>query len=379
MKAYFIALLMLVCSFFIYSQDTAVRLGTDSGEGMLVDPRQIEEGPDGNIYVMDGHDSFIKVYSSEGKYLHQLGGKGEGPGMIKRAGGFTFTPDRKSLVFCEFFGGHRWLTLIHLPDRFSRVIPLEIKGDYGALRMRSLKDGTYLIWISEFYVPVKKREFNFLKTPHALVRVTAGGKFLGEIHREEIIDRMSFLERGADVAVPFTPFFHWAPWGKDKTIVCDGVQNHAEIFDFNGKKTGAINLEIPPPRKVTSRDLNEWRREYKELLDNDPVWYQRFGSVIEKYTESIYKDLPVFSGFEVTPEGNLLLSGEGEGEKRRYWLLSKQGKLLFQFQSDLQAVKLSKNVIFYLLSDEEDESEWFFKARSKGDIESLKDLASAFK
>ena len=53
-------------------------LGNEEGVGFLVYPRQIEEGPDGNIYAFDSSDSLIKVYSPEGKYLRKIGDTGQG-------------------------------------------------------------------------------------------------------------------------------------------------------------------------------------------------------------------------------------------------------------------------------------------------------------
>ena len=44
-------------------------LGQDEGDGELISPRQIKEGPDGNFYIYDSQDAYIKVFSSDGKFL----------------------------------------------------------------------------------------------------------------------------------------------------------------------------------------------------------------------------------------------------------------------------------------------------------------------
>ena len=95
-----------------FGQDT-MSIGKIGEEGELVYPSQAEEGPDGNIYVYDAVDAFIKVYSPEGKFLRKMGGEGQGPGEIKRADGvrFGFTLDGL-LYFTEFINGHRWITLM---------------------------------------------------------------------------------------------------------------------------------------------------------------------------------------------------------------------------------------------------------------------------
>ena len=50
-------------------------IGKEDGDGFLAYPRHAQEGPDGNIYVFDWSDFYIKVYSPEGKYLRRIGGK----------------------------------------------------------------------------------------------------------------------------------------------------------------------------------------------------------------------------------------------------------------------------------------------------------------
>jgi len=55
-----------------------ITLGKLGTEGELIYPRQAQEGPDGNIYVYDQSDAFIKVYSPGGSFLRKIGGKGQG-------------------------------------------------------------------------------------------------------------------------------------------------------------------------------------------------------------------------------------------------------------------------------------------------------------
>ena len=74
---------LLILAGFAFGQE-AFQIGTLGEEGELIYPRQIAEGPDGNIYVYDQSDAFIKVYSPEGRYLRAFGGEGQGPGEIQR-------------------------------------------------------------------------------------------------------------------------------------------------------------------------------------------------------------------------------------------------------------------------------------------------------
>ena len=50
-----------------FGQEDIFTLGAEQGDGFLLNPREVKEGPDGNIYVLDWSDAFIKVYSPDGK------------------------------------------------------------------------------------------------------------------------------------------------------------------------------------------------------------------------------------------------------------------------------------------------------------------------
>jgi hypothetical protein len=80
---------------------------------------------------------------------------------------------------------------------------------------------------------------------------------------------------------------------------------------------------------VKAKDLDNWREERKQAsLGRNPGWYHQFGSVIEKYTSSIYKTKPMIGGLALTPDGNILVSGVRDSEKgkRDYWLLKEKSE-----------------------------------------------------
>ena len=126
-------------------------IGKIGDEGELVYPSQAEEGPDGNIYVYDMVDAYIKVYSPEGKYLRRIGGEGQGPGEIKRAEGvrFGFTPEGM-LYFTEFINGHRWITLMKLSGELHKTIKLQISEVFGISRSYPLEGGGFLVQLAFF-------------------------------------------------------------------------------------------------------------------------------------------------------------------------------------------------------------------------------------
>lgn len=56
--------------------------------------RALTAGPDGRIYVLDGHGPVVRMYAPDGSYLQDVGREGEGPGEYKRPdSGLAFLPD----------------------------------------------------------------------------------------------------------------------------------------------------------------------------------------------------------------------------------------------------------------------------------------------
>lgn len=112
-----LATLLIWALVFVDRQET-ITIRAPGKEGELISPQAIRVGPDGNIYVYDEVDAFIKVYSAEGQFLRKIGGEGQGPGEIQRRDGvsFGFTSEGK-LFFTEYFRGHPWITLMELTGK----------------------------------------------------------------------------------------------------------------------------------------------------------------------------------------------------------------------------------------------------------------------
>lgn len=65
---------------------SSVRIGVLDGapEYQFGDIKAMAIGPDGRIYVLDGHGPVIRLYDPTGTYLRDVGREGEGPGEYKR-------------------------------------------------------------------------------------------------------------------------------------------------------------------------------------------------------------------------------------------------------------------------------------------------------
>jgi len=64
--------------------------GPGSGEGQFAGPRDAKVSAAGEIFVSDGNNQRIQVFSSDGRFLRMFGSKGSGPGQLLRAHALDF-------------------------------------------------------------------------------------------------------------------------------------------------------------------------------------------------------------------------------------------------------------------------------------------------
>ena len=356
MKQLILTVILILGSFIFVFGDEEIIIGREEGDGMLIYPRQIEEGPDGNIYIYDLADAFIKAYSPEGKFLRKIGGRGQGPGEIQRPDGvsFGFTPDEK-LFFTEFIRGHPWITFMELTGEFSRVLKFEIKELFGVDRAVSLRDGSFLAKLSFPGRPEKRKDYFFYSSPMELVILSPKGRIISRIIKTSYFTRISYIGDGADSPLPFTPRFLWCPFKNNMVIFTDGLSTRLKVYDYKGKLIKEIDTPLSEPEKVTKNDLDEWREERKRGF-RDKAWYNRFGRVIEKYKKSIYEKRPNLNRIYLTPEENILISGlwDDEVQKINHWLLDENGNALAKIGAEFSYLVISKHFIFYRSTDEEE-------------------------
>jgi hypothetical protein len=375
-KAAWLLFMFLIWTGGILSQQYQI-LGEDEGEGELISPGQIMEGPEGNIYIADYGDYFIKVYSSEGKYLRRLGGRGEGPGEMKRMGRFGFTWDRKKLFFTEFWGGHRWITLMKPTGEFDRVIRITFEKQFGALEAVSLKNGYFILRVS-FRNTAKQFGDYFLQAyPNALLHLSPSGEVQNVIIQRSHFHRISPMKSGADGPIWFTPIFSWI-FHKDKITFTEGLSSDLALFNVKGKKIGTIPTSIPPAEPVTDADHAKRKKAMIQSLQYRPKdsWYQTYTEMLKKYKKSYHKVKPNLSGISTTPEQNFLLSGPyEEGQKQTLWLIDQTGQELVQLKLKARGIRISNHFVFFSIEDEEEETHICYLKRRGSELEDLLRLA----
>jgi len=340
-------------------------------DAMILRPRQMEEGPDGNLYVLDGGDSFIKVYSPAGDFLGKLAGPGAGPGEFQRTDGstFGFTTDDK-LFFTEFFGGHRWLTIMELNGDLIRTLSPQLQVNFGVQAAWSLDGGGFLVQISYGSEAYPVKNYYLYNSRRSLVEMDSEGAVLREIVETKHPSSISYTPNGGGSHLPYTPGFFWVACQDGTVIWADGMNPKLEVFDFEGNVVREIDTQLPPAEKVTEKDLKDWCRSRKEVLEsNSPAWWNKFGRVIEEYEKSLF-DQPVFGRISVAPEGHFLLRGPGNSETGQayYMLFDNEGTMVDTVNVDAWKLHISANYLLFF-SENEDGSTAVNAIRWSGPVE----------
>jgi hypothetical protein len=373
-----LGILITTLAFFSFGQET-FQIGTLGEEGELIYPRQIAEGPDGNIYAYDQSDAYIKVYSPEGRYLRKFGGEGQGPGEIQRKEGvsFGFTPE-KELFFTEAFNGHPWITVLDLSGKLIRIVKIDMKERFGVSSAVSLPDGLYLTKFNTLAKPKQEKDYFYHIYPQQILLLDATGSVTSRSKRSEYISRISYLSGGGDAPVPFTPAFAWSLYKDDTLLFSDGLSTRLQVYDFEGNLVKEISTPLPEPRKVTNADLKSWRDSYTEFMQTrSPDWFNRFGKVISNYKKSLHDKHPNLSGLSLTPGGNILVTGAGTEDDTvfTYWLLDSEGKELATLKTIARGVTISRSFVFYGTMNEDFEFTVMVLTRTGSEQDDLRKLA----
>ena len=251
----------------LYGKNQVKTLHFDSMDEVLVYPGIYKEGPDGLIYVADFKDYYIKVFSPDGEFLRKFGGRGEGPGQIKRLGSFGFSPDKKSIFFVEYFNGHKWITFTDLNWNYKSLVKLDTKERYGVYDAVMLPDSRFLLEIHQLNANNRKKSSNYYQyyLTRKLRLINKNGVIEKELLNRNYIDSISMKPNCCDIEVPFQPVYLWQLLD-GKVIFTDGLSKDIKFIDLNNRNMGIIKTPLPQPETVTKEDLNNWRNKIKNSV-----------------------------------------------------------------------------------------------------------------
>lgn len=372
--------LILVYTLIVGINGDFIISGEVNPEEDLIYPGKIMEGPDKNIYIYDSQDAFIKVFSPEGKFLRKIGGKGEGPGQFKRsdAADFGFTPDNKSIYFTEYFQGHKWITFLDLSGKLKNTLKYNFGGSYGI--SKSSISGKDIIFLQKEKPGkvIRKKDIYYVNYISEIVIIDSKGDIASTVLSRENPNTISFLRMGGDTGIPFTPGFMWVVTKEGDVIFTDGTTDKLKVYNREGKLKKRVTVPTGKPNLVTKEDLDNWRKNRKDAFSRkNRSWYKDFGSVIEKYTNSVFKYKPIILNMFITPAGNILLQCRTEKiDHFDYLLTNGNGKLLVKLTSPFFKIKITKSYIIVCLFTDDEETKIFIMNRQSSEEKDLTKVKS---
>lgn len=347
----------------------------DSDDAFLLAPRQVEIGPDGNVWVLDAGDSYFKVFTPQGRFVRKLGGQGEGPGRLQRTDGatFGFTPEDE-LFFAEFFGGHNWLTVMTLEGDLVRTVTPDLQVFHGVSGAVALPGGRFLLEIQLDSRTEPLRDNWLYFTPHILAPMDADGTLGPEIVRTEYASNISTSPNGGTSTLPFRPAFAWAIDKDGRILWSDGLSTEIKAFGADGKPAEPLQTDLPTPRPVTSGELQAWQRKRAEfMLERNASWWDRFGRSIEDYDEASTPH-PVLDALSITPAGHLLCAVQDE-ETAIYHLLDAEGHAMHTETIPVWGLTLGDGLAAWLGFDPDGQAWVNIASRPADEVETLRRIA----
>ncbi len=101
---------------------------------------EIQADEDGNVYLLDGQLSEIRIFDADGQFVDVIGRSGEAPGEFNAAADFVFMPDG-SIAVLQLFPGR----LVHLTSEGDPLddVPLpKVEGFFGLLNAAASPSNT---------------------------------------------------------------------------------------------------------------------------------------------------------------------------------------------------------------------------------------------
>jgi hypothetical protein len=212
------------------------RLGSLDAEGpeLFGQVSGIGLGPDGELYVLDGQASEVRIFGRDGEFRRAFGGEGEGPGELKGAAGLAV--DSEGTLWVMNWGNARYTGFDPATGAVTRevrrLVPFVTYPWPGAF-----EDGTRLLDVG----------LNCEGQP-SILRLDTGfvPKDTMPLPEPSPEDRIWFWQGSARVAAltePFAPQPAWAPRPLGGIVLGEGAEYRVHRIGFGRDTSMTIELE----------------------------------------------------------------------------------------------------------------------------------------
>jgi hypothetical protein len=232
------------------------RVGSAEGDGadLFGQIRDVEVGPNGDVYVLDGQASEVRVFGNDGAHLRTFGRAGQGPGELSRAIGMAF--DGEGVLWVNNWGNARYTAydpgtgeVLREPRRHAGygMIPWTGRFDRAdrLLDIGLAADGEpAILGLDTAFVPVDTLALPRPDDSHQI-----------------------FFRRGSTVVMammePFAPQPSWSAHPDGGIVVGEGRAYRLHRIGFDGDTTLTIEVARAPVA-VTSEERDSALATFRE-------------------------------------------------------------------------------------------------------------------
>lgn len=325
----------------------------------------LKVGKDGKIYIAEKQTYSIRVFSKNGNYLYSFGGKGEGPGQFKRWYGVYDIYEKGDIYQVDFFNGNKRITQFSPEGKVIRSFPLKVAGNKGGIAIFALKDGNFVVGLTDGLIIEKKGRLYFMGSKIAFSIVDSQGNIKEKLSEDTLFLDFSDETQRAWPRIPYPAYIcsSYYPF-QNKLIFQKSDSDTLNILDL---KTRQITQIANGFRKqpVDDSDLNAWIEEQKEINPKFKLFepfYKKFLKYGKEY--ELYK--PIVDRIFFNPEGEFFAASfDKRGKKYYVKKFSDNNKFIKSSEFRTIPSAIEKNKLYYLIYNEEEDNYWLeIKKRS---------------
>lgn len=251
------SILIVFLVIFLYQGLTPAEVIVDE----IVIGRRFKVGADGSIYNSSGNHS-INVYSPAGELTATIGKRGEGPGDIKRLGGFNVNPINGNIYVVEMYPGNKWISIFDKTGKYlgDWKCNLDWKKWSGLGSIEFDKSGyAYIEAIKRSQERRKNFTVGFYE--QVLLKFSPKGRELKELYRLKVPVYAEGSGKG-NITIPFQSYLSW-DISSDRLIIGETINNYVEVYDLDGNLKKKIFLPFKK-KTVTKKDKDDWEKKIRE-------------------------------------------------------------------------------------------------------------------
>lgn len=334
-----------------------LRIGGDSPELRFTAVDRIAVGRDGAIFVADSGGTRLRLYDRNGRFVRQVGSRGEGPGQFREVIGMTVLPTGELAVYDVFT---KRISLYDAQGIFLRSMPSRVGGNWTGNDFYADREGNLYVfgirYSREGRTPspaerAKSQRFYLKLSPAGAILDTVdipnstapperGGFVImtPEAYLEPFTNRLVYdlaptghlvwgytktyefqIDQGGGRSIPVRRSFTPLPLGAEERAEWQG---RADFYTRRGGPRSASSGTVIPAEKPAFRDL--------VVGDDGRIWVHRYAQATKRPLSRppsdtlppplTWREIPTFDVFEadgrffgtvILPEDTRVLARRG--------------------------------------------------------------------